>query len=438
MSKGITLPYQFEYWTRPYQVGVFGDERRNKVLAIHRRAGKTSLGLNKIIMEAARIENSGEIFHYVFPTKTQAKEVVWKDPNMLFRYLPKELIEKRNEVELTVFLKNKAQIYIKGADDPDSLRGSGPKGVILDEYAQMKPEVYMEIYRPIIAAKGGSWIWFMGTPKGKNDFWNKFEYAKMHEKEWQWLELRASQSNIIPIEQLRLARKEMPEALYNQEFECAFLAGSGTIFRRVKENIKGKLKEAEQGIEYKAGLDLAKYEDFTVMTVVNRSTMEVVAIERYNQIDYNLQKARIEAMARRYNNCRITVDRSSIGSPICEDLRARGLYIDEFTFTNETKKALIESLAVKLEQDEVLLPPHEELIRELENYTYTLNPTNGRVYYNAPAGQHDDCVIALALAFWKIGDKLKMGEKVQAHYGFHQQRGLRSDGGYRKQIFQHK
>jgi hypothetical protein len=434
----IQLPHNFPFQDRLWQLDVISDRRKNKVLVIHRRAGKTAVAVNALIYEAHRPENAGKIFHYVFPQKSQAKEAVWKDPHMLFNYLPEELIEKKNEVELTIYLKNKAQIYLKGSDDPDAMRGTNPFGVVLDEYAQMKVEVYNEIYRPILAANGG-WIWFIGTPKGKNDFYNKFRFGEQHSDKWQTLMLKASESKIIPFEELVAAKEQLPMQAYNQEFECEFLDGAGTVFRRIAENIKCKFQEPEPGIEYKIGLDLAKYEDFTVITVVNKSTFEVVYIDRFNQIDYNLQKARIEAIARRYNDAPITIDRSSIGDPIAEDLRRTGLIVNDFVFTNESKKALIENLVVMLEQDQLSLPDYQFLIRELEDFSYTLSSRPPyRVIYSAPQGTHDDCVISLALAFWKIGGRLTAKSQQTEHYGFdfnlRNKRNI-SQSGYSKPIF---
>jgi hypothetical protein len=418
MNEKTILPHNFEWWKRTWQADVLSDKRKNKVLVIHRRAGKTAVAINALIMEANRPENIGKIFHYVFPQKSQAKEAVWKDPSMLFNYLPAELVDHKNEVELTIYLKNKSQIYLKGADDPDAMRGTNPFGVVFDEYSQMKVEVYNEIYRPILAANGG-WIWFVGTPKGKNDFYNKFRFAQEHPEKWQTLLLKASESKIIPAEELQAAREQLPMQAFNQEFECEFLEGAGTVFRRIKENIKNKLQDPLGGASYKIGLDLAKYEDFTVLTVVDRSTFEVVYIDRFNQIDYNLQKARIEAVARRYNNAPITIDHNSIGAPIAEDLRRTGIQVDDFTFTNESKKALIENLVVMLEQDQLSLPDYSPLIREMEDFSYTLSPRPPyRVFYSAPEGQHDDCVISLALAFWRIGGKIPMNGEPIRSYGF--------------------
>jgi phage FluMu gp28-like protein len=399
LIKQIEIPYNFTL--RPFQVAIWNAPQKNKVLVIPRRHGKTSLAINWLISEA--IQNANKVYWYICPTIKQAKEVVWKAPEMLGMYLPLEAIKTKNEVELTIYLKNGSQIHVKGADNPDSLRGTNPFGVIIDEYAQIKKELYDEILMPILKANGG-WIWLMGTPKGKNDFYKKLNLHRSN-PEWQTVHLKASEAHVLSEAILREAREVMTEASFNQEFECEFLEGSGSVFRRIKENASAMVQEPLPGTDYVVGVDLARLVDWTVLTVVNTKTWEVVFMDRFNQIDWNLQKARIESLARRYNNALIRIDATGIGDPIVSDLTAQGLMVEPFTLTNQTKSQLISSLALALEQDKLKILPDRTTIEELEAYTYE-RLANGVVRYNAPSGQHDDCVISLALAAFKLPEKL--------------------------------
>lgn len=400
----ITIPTQeFIKNIRPFQLDILKDQRRWKVLVIHRRAGKTTLAVNKLIHSAHEQGNEGKIFLYICPTQRQAKDIVWKDPNMLSKYLPKELILRKNEVELTIFLKNGSQIYIRGGDEPDRLRGLNPYGVILDEYAQMKEELYEEVIKPVVSVNGG-WVWFVGTPKGKNDFYKKYRLG-LDNPGWQVLHLKASESGIIPKDVLMQVRDTSTEATFLQEWECLFHEGEGVVFRRIRENVKGIYAPPRPGRLYKMGVDLAKLQDWTVLTVVDRSTHELVYFDRFQQIDWNLQKARIEALARRYNMAEITMDSTGLGDPILEDLTRTGLIVKGLKFTNETKKKLIENLAILIEQNKISYPEEKVLIQELEDFSYELTPS-GAVRYTAPEGEHDDCVISLALAYYQIGDRL--------------------------------
>jgi phage terminase large subunit len=136
-------------------------------------------------------------------------------PNRFWRSPP-------NESELRVDLINGSMIRLYGADNPDALRGPYLDGVVLDEFADMKPEVWYEVVRPMPADRQG-WATFIGTPKGKNEFWRLYESAKKDPARFHMM-LKASESHIIPETELADLRKEMSEDQYQQEFECSFEA----------------------------------------------------------------------------------------------------------------------------------------------------------------------------------------------------------------------
>lgn len=399
----IELPYNFSFSERPYQKEIINDPRKNKVLVLHRRAGKTSLAVNKLIIEA--IMNPGRVYHYVFPLQSQAREVVWKSPDMINKYLPPhpEIAEK-NSTEMAIYFKNNSQIRIKGADNPDSHRGGNPFGIILDESAQIKPELYAEVYRPVLEFNDG-WIWFIGTPKGKNHFHTQFLKAQNNPDTWQAVRLQASKSGILTQEQLEVIRRESTETIWLQEYECEFLDDGGAVIRRVRHNATATPQDPINGKQYIMGVDLAKVVDWTVICVIDRHTHELVHFERFNQINWSLQKARIEAAARRYNNCPVRIDSTGVGDPITEDLKRVGLEVIPYNFTNQSKRMLVENLAILFEQDKIKIQNIPELIDELEQFTYQ-QTARGNIIYGAPEGQHDDCVMALALASFELGEKI--------------------------------
>lgn len=399
----IELPYNFSFSERPYQKEIINDPRKNKVLVLHRKAGKTSLAVNKLIIEA--IMNPGKLFYYVFPFQTQAREVVWDSPEMINKYLPPHpAIADKNSTQMAIYFKNGAQIRVKGADHPDSLRGPDPYGIVLDEYAQMKPEVYQDIFKPVLDFNKG-WVWFVGTPKGKNDFYDKYQKAINRPEDWQAVHLKSTKSGILTLEELEIIRRESTEKTFLQEYECEFLDDGGAVIRRVKQNATSKPEDPVNGKQYRMGVDLAKVVDWTVISVVDRHTHQQVHFERFNQIDWQLQKARIEAVARRYNNCPLWIDSTGVGDPIAEDLKRVGLEVIPYKFTNESKKRLVENLAIMFEQDKIKILDIPEQTQELENFTYEMTHL-GNIRYGAPAGQHDDCVMALALSYLDIGEKI--------------------------------
>jgi len=188
----------------------------------HRRARKTTFGLNLLIREC--VKNPSQVYGFIAPTYTQAKGIIWTDPNMLDKYLPHWEVKRKNESELIVEFKNKSILAIQGADNPDAVRGKDYRGVFIDEFALCKREIWEEILRPVLTHSKDRWGIFAYTPKGLNHAYEYWSQADSWEG-WYKSILRASESGIIPSEELIQAKKEMPEILYKQEFECDFLAG---------------------------------------------------------------------------------------------------------------------------------------------------------------------------------------------------------------------
>jgi hypothetical protein len=405
----IKLPYNLDLEARPYQGEILRNERQNKILVLPRRHGKTTLAIAKLVMEAIIHPNS--VYHYVFPYYRQAKEAVWIAPNMIAQLVPPEAISKKTEQPMILYFHNGSQIHIKGADSPDSLRSLECNGVIFDEPAQIKPAIFDEIYYPILAANGG-WSWYVGTPKGKNAFYQKYISAKKDPK-WQVVHLKGSEAGLFTVDQLNVIRSEMTQRAFQQEIECDFLDDGGALFRGVRECVADTLEQPQPNKQYIMGVDLAKYSDFTDITVLDRHTHHVVHRDSFNQIDWNLQKAKIESLARRYNNAKIRIDSTGVGDPVTEDLIRAGLTVEPYRFTATSKKQLIENLVIILEEKKIKIPHDPNLIDQLEAYEAQLNDRTGSVSYNAPAGLHDDAVISLALACWNLGEKVTTNEPTK-------------------------
>ena len=375
------------------------------ILNWHRRARKTTHILNLLIRECCR--NKSSVYLYVAPTYRQAKNIIWRDPNMLDRYLPRELIIKKNESELFIEFDTKSILAIRGGDEPDSLRGMDFEGVGVDEFALLKQQVWEEILRPVVAQKTNRWAAFAFTPKGMNhayDYWMK----SPNWDKWFRNELRASQSGLIPQTELDRAKIEMPFDLYQQEFECEFLTEGLGVFKRINDCVAGEIEEPKAGFSYIFGLDLAHTQDFNVITVICRETKHLCYVERWNNTSWNITVEKSKAVATKYNNALCVPDRTGVGDPIVEDLQRAGIGIyhdlDEkpgVLFTHPKKVMLIEKLMVAIEHRLITFPDIDVLVDELRAFSYELLPGGG-FRYQAPEGKHDDCVISLALAVWAL------------------------------------
>jgi hypothetical protein len=336
-----------------------------------------------------------KVYWIVFPTKAQAKEAIWKDPSMLFRAFPREMIDRQNEVEMTLYLKSGSILILKGADDPESLRGAGPYGIGFDEFDDMKPEAW-GITEPIIRANGG-WAWFLGTPKGKSNLWNLHQRSLSGDPEWSSYLLKASTSKVIAEHELQALRRSLNQALYNQELECEFLEGEASVFRGVREIMTATPEEPQDGHHYVIGCDLAKVRDYTVMAVYDRQTNKQVYQSRFNTIEWPYQKQKIRAIAEHYNHALVIIDATGVGDPVADDLLRSGVAVEPFKFTQESKKDIVEKLSIWIEQKKIEMLPIDETAFEFDNFAYEMLP-GGKLRYSAPDGYNDDIVTAHALA----------------------------------------
>lgn len=193
----------------------------------HRRAGKTVATLNDVIRRAI-VENKPEgRYAFVAPYYNQAKDLAW---TYLKHYAQPILAEPPREAELSVLLKSGQRVRLYGGDNPDRLRGIYLDGVVLDEFGDMVPALWSEVLRPTLSDRKG-WATFIGTPKGKNAFYELWA-GDLHGRkgaidrpdEWFSLMLKASETGILDAKELAEARQQMSEDQYQQEFECSFEA----------------------------------------------------------------------------------------------------------------------------------------------------------------------------------------------------------------------
>lgn len=210
----IVIPYA----PRAAFLPLHNRHQRWGIMVAHRRAGKTVACVNEANKAAITCPKPDGRYAYVAPFYVQAKDIAWTYAK---RYaLPIPGVEV-NESELRIDYPNGARVRLYGADNADRLRGGYLDGVILDEYADMAPSVWGEVIRPMLADRQG-WAVFLGTPKGRNGFFEKWQEATADPDRWFTLMLKASGSGLIGAAELEEARREMTPEQYAQEFECSF------------------------------------------------------------------------------------------------------------------------------------------------------------------------------------------------------------------------
>jgi hypothetical protein len=370
---------------------------KRAVLVWHRRSGKDKTALNYQIKSMPLRRGT---YHYVFPEYNQGRKVLWdgmdREGFPFIAHFPQELIQDKNNTEMKITLKTGSIFQIVGSDKMDNIVGTNPIGIVFSEYPLQKPTAW-DYYRPILAENDGYAI-FDFTPRGMNHGWKILQQAQNDPERWYSQILTVDDTKIISKEVLEAERKEMPEALFRQEYYCDFIEGAGAFFRRIRENIYHDEKD-HTGHTFQLGVDLAKYQDWTVITPFCLNCFYALPQERFNQVDWNLQKSRIEAAALRHYNARIIVDSTGVGDPIAEDLMRANLAVEPFKFTETSRRQLLDNLAVKLEQDKMRIPDDPGLISELQSFMFTLTE-QGKLKVGVSEGLTDDRVFSLALSVW--------------------------------------
>lgn len=212
------------------QLEVFKSKARFKVVGAGRRGGKSFLSAVTLLIEALKDENDhgydlkNKSVFYVAPTFQQAKDIMWG----VLKDLGKDVIAKAHENTATLTLINGRTIQLKGSDRPDTLRGVGISYVVMDEYAFMKPEVWDLILRPTLSDVEGDAL-FIGTPEGKNHFYDLWLEATDHE-DWEAFQFCSMDNPLLNPKEIEAARRTMTPEAFRQEYEASFEATGGGSF----------------------------------------------------------------------------------------------------------------------------------------------------------------------------------------------------------------
>lgn len=330
----------------------------------------------------------------VAPTFDHARKQ-WKE---ILYYLPKELIVDINRSSHTIRLLGEREIQFKSADGADSMRGEAVSIVWMDEGGQIVEDRWTLELRPSLLDTKGRVI-FTGTPAGKNWYFQLYTRGQdPHQTDYKSWSFSSYTNPYLDRQEIDEFKRDMPELAFRQEILGEFLDEVGSVFRNVKDCIKGSLEPPKGNNRYVVGCDLAKHEDFTVVCVLDNNG-HLCHFDRFSQLDWEFQSKRIAELCQRYNNARLLIDSTGVGDPIYDKLRRLNLSVEGYKFTNASKKDLVENLSIQIDKQEITFPNIPELINELGLFGYKINPA-GVTSYGAPEGYHDDCVIALALAAW--------------------------------------
>ena len=236
----------------PWQQEVFKDKTRFKVVAAGRRCGKSRMAAITLLIEGLRCPQGSAVL-YVSPTMGQSRQIIWD----LLLDLGRDVIQGSHVNNLDITLINGARIYVRGADRPDTLRGVSLTYAVLDEVADIKPEAWEQVIRASLSDKRGRAL-FIGTPKGRNFFYDLFKLGESGEDEdWKSWHFTTADNPLIDPKEIESAKKTLSTFAFKQEYMASFTNAGSNIFK--EEWIKYG-EEPEQGSYYIA-IDLAGFEE---------------------------------------------------------------------------------------------------------------------------------------------------------------------------------
>lgn len=375
----------------PGQAQVYQEAKRFNILACGRRWGKTELGIDLALETLLQ----GYPVGWFAPTYKILIEAWDRTAKFL-----KPITVRSNRTERRIELNTGGVLEGWTLEDPDAGRSRKYKRALIDEaaLAQHLQAVWEKAIAPTLTDYIGD-AWFLSSTRGRNYFWQLYQLGQDPlEPDFMSWQMPTSTNPYMPPEEIDFWQQTLPEIVFAQEYLAEFTE-TAMLFRNVRDCITEPPSGPIEGHRYVIGVDWAQRVDFTVFCVLDVTDQQVVAIERSNQVDYFIQRDRLAALKARWNVQYLLVEENSIGIPNIEELHRSGLSVQPFNTNNANKAQIIQALMGAFERHEIAIPDEPILIAELESYEATRLPS-GKWQYSAPAGMHDDTVIALALAWW--------------------------------------
>lgn len=407
------------YSPHPGQASVHESLASRRVLACGVRWGKTTAAAMDGVAAALEF-GERRVGWIVAPSYELANKVFREIHRVFVEHFPHRImIQRAHDLELHVINLSGGTCEIRGktADNPTNLLGEGLDWLIVDEASRLKPVIWQSYLSQRLVDKQG-WALLISTPRGKGWFYDMHRrgVAGSHHKkpEYESWNSPSWENPLLRRDFIEAERGRLPEVVFRQEYGAEFMEGAGQVFRNVRELAFGVFIEPMHTYDgkpdphrsYCAGLDLARTVDYTVLVIMD-DLRQVVFVDRFTRLDWSLQGKRLVAALERYGNPPCLVDSTGAGEPVYEGLLALGVNAKPYPFSNASKNALVNNLALACERRDIVLPTADlcpELVDELESFQYSVTDA-GAVKTGAPTGYHDDCVIALALACWELGSR---------------------------------
>jgi hypothetical protein len=316
----------------------------------------------------------------------------------------------KSEQEKRLQIATGGNLTMWSLDDKDASRGKHYKRAIINEAAKIPHLQYSWEYvirASLMDLRGGAMI--CSTPRGYDFFHALYKRGQDPlEKDWSSWQKSTWENPFIPVEELEEAKRTLPEITYRQEIMAEFITSDGMVFRRVQDAaVLQPLAKRIPDHQYIAGVDVASSVDFTVVTVLDAQTKEMVYMDRFNRIDYLMLEDKLEIIYHNWHLEAMMIEANSIGQGVIDHLHYKSMNVIPFTTTNASKDLIIKHLQSEFEHGNIKILDNPILVGELLSFESKRTP-GGLYSYSAPDGQHDDCVMSLAIAHHAIGREVEI------------------------------
>ena len=407
------LKKQIDFKPHSGQLKVLANMKRFTILNCGRRWGKTMLvaylSLKQLLLSRKNV-------WIVAPSYDLSKKSFTYISDWIAQYFPKGSFQV-NFSTLTITGPFGSKLVCKSGENPQSLLGESLDLLIMDEASRLKKEVWESYLRPSLSDREGSMVAISTPVSRENAFYQLFLRGKDNtNKDWISYQFSSMSNPYLSEADLAEAKATLPDQVWRREYEAVFLDSAYSVFRNVRDCISPNLpREPIADHKHIIGIDLAKINDFSVVSVVDSDTNEMIYFDRFSKISYTLQKERIVNIFNKFPRAKIICDSGATGGSFIDELRliVGQQNVEPFSFVGTiskdiakkgSKERLVEHMSQFIESGEIRIPANEILIDELESYGVEISE-RGNSRYSAPQGLHDDCVMSLALAVWKLKSK---------------------------------
>ena len=368
------------------------------VVKSKRQVGK-SIMLESILLQTA-INKSKSCSICLSPTLEQARKV-FNDVKKVVK--PTKLYSKHNDLQLLIMLRNGSTLFFKSAEQKDGLRGYTVTGIyVVDEAAFISDEVFFETLAWVNVSQAP--VVLCSTPKHKTGFFFKYYMLGLSNEpnifSYNWSEFDTSA--LLPAEKLAEYQRNLPQSQFKTEFLGEFLDNEGGVFGDFGKIISNEYNpnlNCYMGIDWGTG----QGQDETAIAIFN-SDRQMTGLYHFSDKDETATVNYIIELMKQYKPLKCQVETNSIGSVfyglLDKAIKSAGLPVMllRFTTTNESKEKLINNFQVAMQNDNVTILDNQTLRIQMDMYEMKVNQ-NGKRTYNAASGYHDDCIIAMLLAF---------------------------------------